>query len=224
MANPIPDLTIKFDKQASHFRLKSSDDILPRKVHQPTQSMEQNFRDSLRAFNNRNTDETQETLLGSFQARAAGMMDSLSFQSNPDNECCGLTRMQRYLGFFMMLGTGLFCFFLSLFFLPMVIIAPGKFALTFTTGSLLFLFSWSVLNGFMAHMKALISYDRIAFTMSYMGSMVLNLYFTVVNPKYVMIILCTIIQMIALAWYLASYLPGGVQGMRWVSRSVGLPV
>ncbi|KAI8906423.1 vesicle transport protein [Gorgonomyces haynaldii] len=125
----------------------------------------------------------------------------------------------------MCLGASGLCFIMSLFFLPMVILAPGKFALTYTMGSVLFMTSFAVMNGYRAHFKALFGQDRFAFTIVYFMSMILTLYFTVIKPLYFMIILCTVVQFVALAWYLASYLPGGTQSLRWMTRNtIGLPV
>ncbi|KAI8922712.1 Got1/Sft2-like family-domain-containing protein [Entophlyctis helioformis] len=169
--------------------------------------------------------EAQESLLGSFQARAQGALSSVGFgPRNADTEFCGLTTFQRYVGFFMVMGTAVLCFTISLFTLPMVLLAPSKFALTYTMGSLLFLFSFSLLNGLMAHAKHIFSWDRLPFTASYLGSMLLTLFFAVVKPSYILVIFFCIVQVVCLAWYLGSYLPGGTQGLRFMTRSIGLPV
>ncbi|KAH6581230.1 hypothetical protein BASA50_004456 [Batrachochytrium salamandrivorans] len=156
--------------------------------------------------------EVQESLLGSFQARAQGVISSVGLgPRNSDSEFCGLTTFQRYFGFALTMGTAMLCFMISLFTLPMILISSGKFALTYTMGSLLFMFSFSLLNGLMAHAKHIFSWDRLPFTASYIGSMMLTLFFAVV--------------IVCLAWYIGSYLPGGTQSLRWMTRStIGLPI
>ncbi|KAJ3330903.1 Vesicle transport protein [Kappamyces sp. JEL0680] len=174
-------------------------------------------------------DESQETLLGSFSRGAndafASISTSVGLTRHPDTECLGLTTFQRYVGFAMMMASSFIFFMISLFTLPMVLLAPGKFAMTYTMGSLLFLSSFTLLNGWKAHAKHLFSWERAPFTGVYLGSMAACLYFAVVSPNYLAILLFTVFQIIALAWYLGSYLPGGTQGLRWMARSTtGLPV
>eukprot|EP00842_Homolaphlyctis_polyrhiza_P005608 jgi/Hompol1/6048/HPOL_004821-RA len=133
--------------------------------------------------------------------------------------------LQRYIGFFMVMATACLFFMISLFSLPMILLAPAKFALTYTMGSMLFLFSFSLLNGLMAHAKHIFSWDRLPFTASYLGSMLLTLFFAVIKPSYILVLVFCIAQVICLAWYLGSYLPGGVHGLRMITRSAtGLPV
>ncbi|KAJ1330711.1 hypothetical protein BSLG_009163 [Batrachochytrium salamandrivorans] len=149
--------------------------------------------------------EVQESLLGSFQARAQGVISSVGLgPRNSDSEFCGLTTFQRYFGF---------------------ALTMGKFALTYTMGSLLFMFSFSLLNGLMAHAKHIFSWDRLPFTASYIGSMMLTLFFAVVKPNHILVIIFCIAQIVCLAWYIGSYLPGGTQSLRWMTRStIGLPI
>jgi hypothetical protein len=124
----------------------------------------------------------------------------------------------------MMCSSALF-FMISLFTLPMVLVMPAKFALTWTMGSILFLSSYSILNGWKAHLKHLFCWERAIFTCSYLGSMIGTLYFSVVSPHYLPVIIFIILQVVALAWYLASYIPGGTNGLKWMTRAtVGLPV
>lgn len=172
--------------------------------------------------------EQSESLLGSFASSATGAISStLGLSSDPskarDAECFGLTTFQRYLGFGMMMSASALFFFLSLLTLPMVVLAPGKFASSYTFGSLLFLTSFTVLNGWRAHAKHLFCWERAPFTITYLGSMMFCLYFSVISSSYIAVIFFTIVQMLSLAWYLASYFPGGTGVMTRMARSA-LPV
>ncbi len=123
------------------------------------------------------------------------------------------------------MGSSMLFFLISFFTLPMVLLMPAKFALTWTLGSILFLSSYSILNGWRAHIKHLFSWERAPFTSTYITSMIGTLYFSVISPRYIPVLVFTILQIIALAWYVASYLPGGTQGLKWMTRAtVGLPV
>ncbi|KAI8894663.1 vesicle transport protein, partial [Globomyces pollinis-pini] len=131
----------------------------------------------------------------------------------------------RYIAFALMMGSSFLFFTIALFTLPMVLLSPGKFALTYTMASLLFLTSFSVLNGWRAQLKHLFCWERAPFTITFLGSMMLTLWFSVVTPSYIPVIFFTVMEIITLIWYLGSYLPGGTHGLRWMTRStIGLPV
>lgn len=101
--------------------------------------------------------------------------------------------------------------------LPMITVRPQKFALSFTFGSITFMGSFAILRGPQAHMAGMFSEDRIIFTICYVMSMVLTLYFTFSAhgiKGFITVITCSILQMVTLIWYLITFLPGGAQGMK----------
>jgi hypothetical protein len=164
------------------------------------------------------------SLLGLFRTRASETFNNLT-TSHPDSECFGISTMQRYTLFILMVLSSFLFLMISLFSLPMVLINPGKFALSYTLASLLFVTSYSVLNGWRAHLKHLFCWERVWFTSVYFTSLFGTLWFSVVTPVYILTILFTIAQVGALIWYLASYLPGGTQGLSYFARNtIGLPV
>ncbi|CAK9011527.1 unnamed protein product [Durusdinium trenchii] len=120
-------------------------------------------------------------------------------------------------------GALLGCFLMSLafFFLPMVVLAPQKFALLFTLGSLCFLGSFSALRGHSAFLRHLLSRSRLIFTLTYAMSMVGTLWASLVYRSYLLAIAFSAVQVSALSWFLVSYIPGGrralgfVTGMAW---------
>jgi hypothetical protein len=100
--------------------------------------------------------------------------------------------------------------------LPMVAIRPQKFALCFSFGSLTFMASFGVLKGPMVHLKGMLSMDRIVFTTIYIGSMLATLYFTFNAggaSGYILVLSASAAQLVALLWYLISFLPGGSAGL-----------
>ena len=171
---------------------------------------------------NSNLNEDQETLLGSWNTRLTATYNDWT-NTNPDQDCFQLSSFQRYLVFFVLMGMAALFMLISLFSLPMLLISPHKFASTFTTSSLLFILAFMFLNGWKYQLKNLFCWDRAVFTGSYWGSIVGTLYFSMVRPMYVPVVLCVLVQIVALGWYLASYLPGGTNGLKWMTRSI-LPI
>lgn len=183
---------------------------------------EQSFRDSLRAFNSNN----RSSYISIPTSAASPVLPVVQ-----SDDFCGMGRLQRYTAFMVMVGLSIFCFFVSLFSLPMIIISPSKFAIPFTFGSLLAIISSAFLKGFKAHLFHVFSQERWVFSSMYIGSLLLTLYFSLGRESnYIMTVLCSIIQLIALIWYLGSYAPGGTAALsfftRWVTgtRSMGLPI
>ncbi|KAI8369295.1 Got1/Sft2-like family-domain-containing protein [Radiomyces spectabilis] len=133
-----------------------------------------------------------------------------------------MSRVERVMAFALCLALGIACFCLAIFlFLPMFALAPGKFAATFTLASILVLVSIAMLRGPMAHLKHMMSIERAPFTITYLGTMALTLYFSLGPHNYILTILFAIIQLIALVWYFGSYIPGGVATLRYGTAYIG---
>ncbi|KAJ3036819.1 protein transport protein sft2 [Rhizophlyctis rosea] len=162
--------------------------------------------------------EDTESLLGSFRTRTQDAFSSMGLgnrqQQQQEENFCGLTRWQRFIGFLGCLGLAGICFVIAFFIgLPMLALAPRKFATAFTMGSLLAMTSFAILKGPIAHIRHMCSVERLPFSLSYVGSMVLTLYFALGLKSYILTIICSIIQIIALVWYFGSYVPGGTAGL-----------
>ncbi|RKP33356.1 Got1/Sft2-like family-domain-containing protein, partial [Dimargaris cristalligena] len=140
--------------------------------------------------------------------------------SNSSGEWFAMTLWQRYVAFFFCAITGVFCFLLAFFTLPMLILAPQKFATAFTLGSLLLMVGVAFLRGLKAHFYHLISGSRLAFTITYFGSMVLTLYFSVGRQSYLGTLVSSIVQIVALVWYFVSYFPGGTNSLRFATSNL----
>jgi len=91
---------------------------------------------------------------------------------------CGLSRMQRFQTFVVLLLVSAAFFLLAFAMLPMIILFPSKFAMAFTIGSILFMSAFAILNGVKPTLMKLMHQDRVYFTGAYIGSMVLTLYAT----------------------------------------------
>ena len=107
--------------------------------------------------------------------------------------------------------------------LPMITVRPQKFALSFTFGSLLFMSSFGILKGPWAHFSGMIALERLPFTSVYIGSMFLTLYLTFNAggaSGYVLVLGASACQLLALMWYLITFLPGGAAGMRVLTQAM----
>mmetsp|Transcript_12562 Transcript_12562/g.34616 ORF Transcript_12562/g.34616 Transcript_12562/m.34616 type:complete len:207 (+) Transcript_12562:747-1367(+) len=104
-----------------------------------------------------------------------------------------------------------------------VMFKPQKFALSFTCGSLMFMASFGILTGPMEHIKGMCAPDRMLFTTIYLGSMFVTLYLTCTKgglQGYALVMISSGVQLLALLWYLVSFLPGGTMGLSIVMRAM----
>lgn len=120
----------------------------------------------------------------------------------------------RFKGFAMLLVASACFFSLAFFFLPTAVLFPGKFALSFTLGSVLFMGSFAFLRGPRAHLAGMVSKDRLPFSLAYVTSLCLTIYSCIVAKSYLMTLGSAVFQIAALMWYGASFLPGGRFGMK----------
>ncbi|KXN92703.1 Protein transport protein SFT2 [Leucoagaricus sp. SymC.cos] len=134
--------------------------------------------------------------------------------SNEDEAWFALSRWERLLGFVgALIGAGV-CFFVAFLTLPMLPIKPAKFALAFSLGSLLVMFGFSVLVGPINHIKHLVSKERLPFSLVYLSSLGLTIYFAVGVHSYFGSLVCGGVQVVALIAYVLAYFPGGTQTLR----------
>ncbi|KAI8378687.1 Got1/Sft2-like family-domain-containing protein [Choanephora cucurbitarum] len=141
-----------------------------------------------------------------------------SIEEEEEDPWYQLSRVERVMAFALCLALGIGCFALSFFFLPLF---PGKFAATFTLGSILILVSVALLRGPWSHLKHMMSRERLPFTVSYVGSMALTLYAAIGIRAVILTVLFAVIQIIALLWYVGSYIPGGVSTLRYATSYIG---
>ncbi|KAG2178450.1 hypothetical protein INT44_001602 [Umbelopsis vinacea] len=208
-------------------------------------STESNFRNSLRGFNSNsrgggvqlptNTNEGGNAFSrgwSSFTSGAVDAMDNarrtvqgyvpLNAQEEVDEPWFQMSRWERLTACALCVVLGLACFAMAFFlFLPVLVVFPGKFAATFTLGSILMLLSVALLRGPWAHVKHMMSVERLPFTAAYVGTMALTLYFSLGARSYILTIIAAVLQIIALLWYFGSYVPGGVSTLRYGSWVVG---
>ncbi|XP_072036248.1 uncharacterized protein [Amphiura filiformis] len=139
-------------------------------------------------------------------------------EAQKDPLCPSLSKRQRILGFMMCLLAGAICFAMALSIAPFIVVRARKFALLYSLGSLFTISSFSLLWGPWHHVKHLCSSQRLPFTAIYFGTMFATLYFAMVKKVMILTIVCAIFQIIALFWYIVSYIPGGQTGLKFFTK------
>jgi len=81
-----------------------------------------------------------------------------------------------------------------------------------------FVCSFSFLWGPVNHLRHLFSRDRLPFTAAYFGTLFATLYFALHVQSTPLTVLCAVGQVVALLWFLISYIPGGHTGMQFFTR------
>jgi hypothetical protein len=154
-------------------------------------------------------DEESQGLMSWASSKISGSVEDMS------------STKDRFTTFAILAILGALCMMFAFTFLPFVIISPHKFALLFTLGSALMLLSFSFLRGHMAFIKHLSSMERLPFSGSYLVSLVGTLYCSMVMGSYLLTLIFSIIQVIALLYFLVSYIPGGVSALTFMGSMMG---
>lgn len=106
-------------------------------------------------------------------------------------------------------------------FLPVLVVAPAKFALTFSVGSCLVISSLGALRGFGRLFKQLVAMERLPFSAAYVVSLLLTLYSSLFVRSYLLSLLFCAIQVVTLIYFLASFFPGGTTGAKFLMGGLG---
>ncbi|EEF30212.1 Protein transport protein SFT2, putative [Ricinus communis] len=159
-----------------------------------------------------------DSVSGTFNVVSKGVRDIPgSFQSATSNIPSGKALM--YFGLF--LATGVFFVFIAFaLFLPVIVLMPQKFAICFTLGCVFIIASFVALKGPKNQFAHMTSKERLPFTLGFIGSMAGTIYVSMVLHSYILSVLFSVIQVLALAYYAISYFPGGSAGMKFLSSSL----
>jgi len=158
-------------------------------------------------------------LSGNSKSSSSPSSSSSSSSSSTPEWTCGLTATQRFQAFALLACSSISLYFASFFiFLPMLLFAPSKFATAFTFASIMWLLGFAILWGPKSTLTSLIAPDKRAFTLSYIGSLLLTLYAAFVSQSYFLIMLAIAIQLTSAMYYTASYFPGGTMAAGAISR------
>lgn len=104
---------------------------------------------------------------------------------------------------------GLMFFGMSSIFLPLIMIRPSKFALSFTLGSMCSMGAFAMLKGPAAYAASLLQPNRLLLTTAYFVTLGATLYSCLVLGNYIFVILSSVLQLATLATFALSSFPGG---------------
>ncbi len=127
---------------------------------------------------------------------------------------------QNYTLFFVMIAIGGFFIFLSLLFLPIVLLNPQKFVSLFSLGTLMIILSFNFIYGTKEYFNLLFANRRVLFTLLYFCSIVFGIYFTFVDSWFIISHICTAFQFITLIVFVLSFVPGGDIGIKFIWSSL----
>jgi len=165
------------------------------------------------ATNPRNSDDTELLIDPTSEGNK-----SSSKTSWLEDQLPSLSKKQRIFGFMTCLILGLFCFSFSTVYLPVIVFKARKFALLFSLGSVFVMGSFSFLWGPMNHFKHMLKRDRLPFTAVYVGTLLLTLYFAMGIQSTILTTIAASCQVIALLWFVISYIPGGQTGLKFFTK------
>merc|ERR1719158_1330393 len=163
--------------------------------------------------------DTEDSDMPDSEGGYGGKQESQSWVAEKISSCLpSLSKKQRIIGFMSSLIFGTICFGLAVSFLPMLVINPRKFSLLFSLGSLFTISSFSFLWGPYNHLTHLFSKERLPFTMVYFTTLIGTLYFAMGLQSAILTPIAAILQVIALVWFVVSYIPGGQTGLKFFTK------
>ncbi|KAI4307825.1 hypothetical protein L6164_030964 [Bauhinia variegata] len=159
-----------------------------------------------------------DRVTGTFSVVSKGVRDLPgNFQSATSNVPSGKALM--YFGLF--LASGVFFIFMAFtLFLPVMVVVPQKFAICFTLGCGFIIGSFFALKGPKTQLAHMLSMERLPFTLGFIGSMVGTIYVSMVLHSYILSVVFSVIQVLALGYYAISYFPGGSAGMKFLTSAL----
>ena len=124
-----------------------------------------------------------------------------------------------YLKFGVVFITGMIIIMLSLFFLPLILISPKKFALLFALGTFVSLSSFIFYYGTIQFFELLFNKDRIWFTLVYLTGFFGCIFFPAfLGKNYFIILAFSGLEMISTLFFILTFLPGGYTSIRFFSN------
>ncbi|KAH7491222.1 hypothetical protein KRP22_004628 [Phytophthora ramorum] len=121
------------------------------------------------------------------------------------------TRFKYFVGMSML---GLLFFGMASIFLPLLMIRPSKFALSFTLGSICCMGAFAMLKGPAAYCAGLLQPNRLLLTSAYLVTLGCTLYSCLILGNYVFVVLSSVLQLMTLGSFALSAFPGGNSSMK----------
>jgi len=168
--------------------------------------MEKKNDGDVEAQNGRSSSKSDGSMLG-------GLANAFRSEET-ERPVLGMSYIARFRAFISLNILAILFFMLAFFVgLPTVVLRPAKFAISFTTGSLMIMLAFAVLKGPWTHLKTMCTKEVAPFSALYVGSMLGTLYASLVARSYLLVMLMSAAQLTALGYYMVAGIPGGAQGL-----------
>lgn len=128
-----------------------------------------------------------------------------------------LSRWDRMMLFALTFAGSAICYLVCIFLFPVLSLKPRKFALLWSLGSIFFMISFGILQGFRSYMEYLFSSTRILFTVVFAFSIFMTLFSSLSLKLTLLSIFFAVVQLISAIWYTVSYFPMGQQTLNLAS-------
>ena len=123
------------------------------------------------------------------------------------------------LGMALLIGAG--CLFaLSTLYLPLVVLFPQKFCALFSLGSMTAMLSISVMVGHERFLKKLVTRELVFYSITYVVSLMIGIYYSCIVKSYILAILAIIAQGVSLAYLVFTNLPYGKSSLNMVFKTI----
>lgn len=157
---------------------------------------------------------------GAFVARNAN--DAGAFVAQTTRDAAAAARNlspERVAAFFALASASGLFYSLALFlFLPVLPIAPAKFAVCFSIAGACSMGAVGALRGWAAQVTHMMAQERVVVSLAYVGSLLATLYSALAMHSYLLTVFTSLAQLVALLYYQVSYFPMGAQGLRVVAQ------
>lgn len=198
--NPTEDATHTPSSMSFYTALRGSEPALPNPATQPSD----------------NSFRTKLLKLNPFKSSSVYLEDDDNYVTS-DPGMFELSRWDRMLIFALTFAGSVCCYLICIFLFPVLSLKPRKFALLWSLGSVFFLVSFGVLQGFQAYMLHLFLSTRVFFTITFATSIVLTLVSSLALKNALLSIVFAVVQLISAIWYTVSYFPMGQQTLNLAS-------
>lgn len=121
------------------------------------------------------------------------------------NDTFTMSLQNRVYGFGICLGLAVLLFLLSVVCIYLLLFVP--FGVCYTLGNIFLLSSTFFLVGPMRQLKYMFSPVRIIASLIYLAALGLTIFVAFTSHSFILVLVCVIIQIGALVWYVASYIP-----------------
>ena len=137
-------------------------------------------------------DRAREFVLGQQEPEPEGTFISV-FNCLPNEVCYGYAGISA--------GLAVLCFLCCFFLLPTLVLSPASFVMCFTFAMIFIILSLAFLHGLRLYMKKLFTDSRKYASILLIISILAAFYFSVINPKYFLSIICCVLEFNAVLYY-----------------------